>query len=97
MSDSRYFVHVEQIQVKDPVVRARFIFSDNNGRSLIASAATGQLPIGISYYTQIPTAYCGLAKYYNMGVSLPVKLELAEPITVGRFLTYSITNNFFNL
>jgi len=88
MSDSRYFVHVDQIQVKDPVVRARFIFSNNNGQSLIASSATGQYPIGISYFTQIPTACGGYAKYYNMGVTLPVRLELAESITVGKFLTF---------
>ena len=85
MSDSKYFIPANQAQVKEPVVRARFLFLDNKG---LTTKPDGT-PVGISYFTEIPTAYSGYVKYWNMGVSLPCTLELGEDnIRVGAWLSY---------
>ena len=83
MSDSDQFITTSYAKVKEPVVRGRFLFLDRD-----KTAPPSGSPVGISYFTQIPTTYCGKAQYYNMGLSIPVKLELAGDINIGCRVTY---------
>ena len=43
-----YFAPLPQLQVNDPVVRARFVYVNNKGQTLDPSQAINQVPLGIT-------------------------------------------------
>jgi hypothetical protein len=79
-----YFPPLSEAKIKEPVVRGRFVFLDRKGETDTPQAT----PVGISYYTQIPTSDCGYAQYHTMACPNPVQLELAEAVNIGIHLTY---------